>query len=47
MSKKLATIKRDVPLEVSLEDLRAKPLDKKALSEYFEKLGFKSLPQRL
>ena len=46
-SKKLATIRRNVPLEVSLADLKAQPLDKKILSEYFEKLGFQSLVKRL
>lgn len=45
-SKKLATIRRDVPIEVSLSDLAVKPLNKKALEEYFVKLGFKTLVQR-
>ena len=47
LSKKLATIKRDANLPVSLEDLKQKPLDKEELKKYFEELGFKSLVERL
>lgn len=47
LSKKLATIKRDVPLEISLEDLKQYPLNKEELKKYFEELGFKSLVERL
>lgn len=47
LSKKLATIKRDMPLEITLEDLKSHPLDKEGLKKYFEELGFKSLIDRL
>ena len=40
-------IKRDVPLEVTLEDLKQHPLNKEELKKYFEELGFKSLTDRL
>ncbi|MDP3901706.1 MAG: 5'-3' exonuclease H3TH domain-containing protein [bacterium] len=46
-SKRLATIRRDVPLECSLEDLKTQPLDKEKLAAYFAKLGFKSLVERV
>ena len=47
LSKKLARIKRDVPLEITLVDLRQETLDKETLKKYFEELGFKSLVERL
>ena len=48
MSKKLATIKRDAPLYLdAIEELRAMPLDRDNLANYFEKMGFKSLIGRL
>ena len=47
LSKKLAAIKRDVPLELTLDDLRQKTLNKDQLKKYFEELGFKSLVERL
>ncbi len=47
MSKKLATIKRDAELGVSLEDFRQHPLNKEELRKYFSGLGFKSLTERL
>ncbi len=47
LSKKLAKIKRDVPLDLTLNDLRQKPLNKEALKNYFEEKGFKSLVERL
>jgi DNA polymerase-1 len=47
LSKKLAKIKRDVPLEITLDDLRQKPLNREALKTYFEEKGFKSLVERL
>ncbi len=47
LSKKLARIKRDIPLEISLNDLSQKLLDKEALKAYFESLGFKSLMERV
>ncbi|TSC96141.1 MAG: DNA polymerase I [Parcubacteria group bacterium Athens1014_26] len=47
LSKRLATIKRDVPLEVSLEDLKINYFNKEELKKYFGELGFKSLVERL
>ena len=47
LSKKLATIKRDVPLNLTLDDLRQETLNKEELKKYFEELGFKSLVERL
>ena len=47
LSKKLAKIKRDVPLEISLGDLKLNSLDKEGLKNYFEEKGFKSLVERL
>ena len=47
LSKKLAMIKRDVPLEITLEDLKQKSSDKEGLRSYFNELGFKSLTERL
>ncbi len=47
-SKKLATIKRDVPLFVqSLNDLKLEAIDRGGLVKYFENLGFISLIKRL
>ncbi|MDO8429994.1 MAG: 5'-3' exonuclease H3TH domain-containing protein [bacterium] len=47
LSKKLAMIKRDVPLELTLADLKQETPDKDGLKKYFEELGFKSLVERL
>jgi DNA polymerase-1 len=47
LSKKLAAIKRDADLSVSLEDLKQHPLNKEGLRQYFTELGFKSLVERL
>lgn len=47
MSKKLAAIKRDAPLEVSLQDFEFKGFDKEILKKYFAELGFKSLVERV
>lgn len=46
-SKKLATMRRDAPLDVSLEELKTKPLNQENLKAQFAKLGFKSLIERL
>lgn len=46
--KKLATLDRHAPLFLdSLEDLRALPLDKADLTQYFTSLGFVSLVRKL
>ena len=42
LSKELATIKRNVPIEVNIEDLRLKDPDTKALTELFKDLEFRS-----
>ena len=47
LSKQLATIKRDAPLEVSLADIKFGGLNKEVLKKYFEGLGFKSLMERV
>lgn len=47
LSKRLAMIKRDVPLEVVLEDLKINNFNKEELKKYFDGLGFKSLVERL
>jgi len=48
LSKKLATMRRDAPIEIkNLDEIQSKPLDKNILSEEFTKLGFKSLVERL
>jgi len=47
-SKKLATIRRDAPIEIkTLDELGLEQLDKKALAEYFQNFGFKSLIERI
>ncbi len=47
LSKKLAKIKCDADLPVSLEDFKQQALDKESLKKYFEELGFNSLTERL
>jgi len=48
LSKKLAQIKCDVPIAIrGLSELKYTGLSKESLISYFEKLGFKSLIQRL
>lgn len=47
LSKKLATIRRDVPLEISLKDLEYETQHSKDLINYFKTLGFSSLLQRI
>ncbi|MBO3445691.1 DNA polymerase I [Clostridium sp. CCUG 7971] len=47
MSKRLATIIRDVPVEFKLEDLEYGEFDKDAVIEVFRNLGFTSLISRL
>ncbi len=48
MSKYLATIRRDSPVEVkNLEELKVPPLDKALLKTNFQKLGFRTLIERM
>lgn len=47
LSKKLAVIKRDVPLWGSLEDFKRYSFNREDLGKYFETLGFQSLIERL
>ncbi len=47
MSKKLATIIRDVPIKFSLDDCRLRPYDKQKVFTLFQELEFKSLLARL
>ena len=47
ISKKLATIQLDVPIEVSDEDLHIDAPDKEKLSEIFAKLEFRTLGKRI
>ncbi|WP_238191270.1 DNA polymerase I [Paenibacillus sp. L3-i20] len=47
MSKKLATIFREVPLETGTEEIRYAGYDNEQLGEAFRKLEFKSLMERL
>ncbi|MBU4348089.1 hypothetical protein KJ671_01100 [Patescibacteria group bacterium] len=47
LSKKLATIKRDYPLGISLNDAKFDGFNKEELKKYFEELGFKSLAERM
>ncbi len=47
MSKRIATIIRDVPIEFKLEDLKYGEYDKDAVIEEFRNLGFTSLMSRL
>lgn len=45
--RKIVTIRKDVPIDVSLQDLKLGKLNKEKLIKYFNELGFKSLVQRL
>src|SRR3989338_642979 len=47
LSKKLATIKRDVPLDITIEQLQYQRGDSEELKKYFASLGFQSLVARL
>jgi DNA polymerase-1 len=47
LSKQLATIKRDAPLDISLEETKFNGFNKDILKEYFTELGFKSLVERI
>lgn len=47
LSYKLATIRRDVPLPVSIDDCTRKEFNKAALAEILEKLEFRKLAEKL
>src|SRR3989344_2445748 len=47
LSKKLALMRKDVPLEIKLGNLKTEPIDKILLKSEFQKLGFKTLVERL
>lgn len=48
LSKELAIIRRDAPLEIkNLDEIRHQGLQKEKISEYFEKLGFKKMIERI
>lgn len=47
LGKKLVTLVRDIPVDVSLDDCKVLPPNKKQLREVFEKFGFKNLVARL
>ncbi len=47
MSKKLATIVRDAPVDLKFDDVKVRPFDIVALKKYFGELGFESLVRRL
>ncbi|MCL6444126.1 MAG: DNA polymerase I [Alicyclobacillus sp.] len=47
LSKQLATIRRDVPLDVKIEDLRYDGYDASAVRRVFQQLDFKSLLDRI
>jgi DNA polymerase-1 len=47
LSKKLATIELNVPLEVSTEDLKMQDHDKEKITELFAELEFRTLAQRI
>ena len=46
-SKMLATLRNDVPIEASLENMKTKPLNYEALMNYFNDFGFQSLVARI
>ncbi len=47
MSKKLATIERDVPIDISLADCRTGELDRESLRNTFARLGFRRIAERV
>ncbi|ERJ11519.1 DNA polymerase I [Haloplasma contractile] len=47
LSKQLATIKKDTPIEISIEDLEHKKFDYETLKEFYEYLDFHSFIKRL
>ncbi len=47
LAKQLTTIKCDLPLRYSLEDLKCRPVDKQALAKLLQKFGFSSWLKQL
>ncbi len=47
LAKQLTTIKCDLPLHYSLEDLKCRPVDKEALAKLLQKFGFSSWLKQL
>lgn len=47
LSRKLATIRRDAPLEIDINELNYSVLPKDGVISYFEEMGFKSLINRI
>ncbi len=47
LAKQLTTIKCDLPLHYSLEDLKCRPVDKQALAKLLQKFGFSSWLKQL
>ncbi|OGH05188.1 MAG: hypothetical protein A2W22_05990 [Candidatus Levybacteria bacterium RBG_16_35_11] len=47
LAKKLATIAIDAPIKIKVEECSTDRIDKKELLKFFEKLGFKSLIERI
>jgi len=47
LAKKLATIEINAPIKIKIEDCSVDKIDKKKLTEFFNKMGFKSLLLRL
>lgn len=47
LSKKLVTIKTDVPIDFSLNDCFVKPFDRESIINLFRKFGFRSLIEKL
>ncbi|MDX2431105.1 MAG: DNA polymerase I [Bacteroides sp.] len=47
LSKELATIALDVPVDISIEEMARSPLNPQALSELFKELEFKNLASRI
>lgn len=46
-SKKLVTIKKDVPLEIKIEDLKIQPVNQEKITTLFQRLEFNSLLPRI
>lgn len=47
LSRKLATLNKELPLRIALSDLKVKPVPREEIADYLRKLGFESLAARL